>query len=322
MKFFRQIAIALAATMCAFGAAAQTYPDRPIRIVVPFPAGGGTDALTRLIANAATTRYGWTVVVENKPGAGGNLALDTVAKAKPDGYTLVMAQTDNAVLNPLLYSKLPYDPIKDFEPIGTIARGAAVLVVKADSPYKSLADIVAAAKAKPGVLTFASPGTGTVAHLIEQLWEGSSGIKLTHVPYRGVAQALPDLIGGQVDMYMGSVPTMQSHIEGGKVRALGVTSSQRSSVLKTVPTYTEAGIKGVELASVWGLMAPAGTPRSVIDKWNAALNELVVQADVRQKILDSGGEIIVGTPRQMAEQYAADRNKLAPVVQKANIKLD
>ncbi|WP_048439218.1 tripartite tricarboxylate transporter substrate binding protein [Caenimonas sp. SL110] len=322
MKFFRQIAIALAASVCAFGAASQTYPDRPIRIVVPFPAGGGTDSLTRLIANAATTKYGWTVVVENKPGAGGNLALDTVAKAKPDGYTLVMAQTDNAVLNPLLYSKLPYDPIKDFEPIGTIARGAAVLVVKADSPYKSLADIVAAAKAKPGVLTFASPGTGTVAHLIEQLWEGASGIKLTHVPYRGVAQALPDLIGGQVDMYMGSVPTMQSHIEGGKVRALGVTSGQRSSVLKTVPTYTEAGIKGVELASVWGLMAPAGTPKTVIDKWNAAINELVVQADVRQKILDSGGEIIAGTPRQMAEQYAADRNKLAPVVQKANIKLD
>lgn len=322
MKFFRKIAIALTATVCAFGVMAQTYPDKPIRIVVPFPAGGGTDALTRLIANAASTKYGWSVVVENKPGAGGNLALDTVAKSKPDGYTLVMAQTDNAVLNPLLYSKLSYDPLKDFEPLGTISRGAAVLVVKADSPYKSLADVVAAAKAKPGVLTFASPGTGTVAHLIEQLWEGSSGIKFTHVPYRGVAQALPDLIGGQVDMYMGSVPTMQSHIEGGKVRALGVTSSQRSSVLKAVPTFTEAGIKGVELASVWGLMAPAGTPKVVIDKWNTAINELVVQADVRQKILDSGGEIIVGTPKQMAEQYASDRNRLAPVIQKANIKLD
>jgi tripartite-type tricarboxylate transporter receptor subunit TctC len=322
MRFLRPLILACTALASAFGAQAQAYPERPIRIIVPFPAGGGTDNLTRLIANAASTRYGWNIVVENKPGAGGNLALDTVAKSKADGYTLVMAQTDNAVLNSLLYNKLTYDPVKDLEPVGMVARGAAVLVVKADSPYKTLADVVAAAKAKPGQVTFASPGTGTVAHLIEQLWEGASGVKFTHVPYRGVAQALPDLIGGQVELYMGSIPTMQSHIEGGKVRALGVTSGQRSAVLKSVPTFTEAGIRGVELASVWGLMAPAGTPPAIVAKWNTALNELIAQPDVRQKILDSGGEIVGGSPRQMADLYAADRGRLAPVIQKANIKLD
>ena len=322
MRFIRPFLLACAAVACASGAIAQNYPDKPIRIVVPFPAGGGTDSLTRLIAQGANTKYGWNMVVENKPGAGGNVALDTVAKSKPDGYTLLMAQTDNAVLNPLLYGKLPYDAVKDLEPLGTISKGIAVLVVRADSPYKTLSDVVAAAKAKPGQVTFATPGTGTVAHLVEQLWQNASGIKFTHIPYRGISQALPDVISGQVDLYMGSVPTMQAHIQGGKVRALGVTSSERSSVLKDVPTFAEQGIKGVELASVWGLMAPAGTPKDIVAKWNTAINELIAQPDVRKKIQDSGGEIMGGTPKQMADQYAGDRTRLAPVIQQGNIKLD
>jgi tripartite-type tricarboxylate transporter receptor subunit TctC len=322
MKTMKKIAIAFGVATSVFTAAAQTYPEKPIKIIVPFPAGGGTDSLTRMISNAVNVKYGWTIVVENKPGAGGNLALDTVAKSKPDGYTLVMAQTDNVVLNPLLYKKLNYDAIKDFEPLGMISKGAAVLVVRSDSPYKNLADVVAAAKVKSGQVTFATPGTGTVAHMILQLWEGASGVTFTHVPYKGVAQALPDLIGGQTELYMGSVPTMQSHIEGGKVRALGVTSSERSSVLKNVPTFGEAGVKGVELASVWGLMAPAGTPNAIVAKWNSVITEMLAQADVRQKIQDTGGEIVGGTPKQMADAYAADRNRLAPLIQKNNIKLD
>ena len=316
MNIMKKIAVAVGIAACAVTATAQTYPDKPIKIVVPFPAGGGTDNVTRMISNAVNVKYGWTIVVENKPGAGGNLALETVAKSKPDGYTLVMAQTDNVVLNPLLYKKLNYDPVKDLEPMGMVAKGAQVLVVRADSPYKTLADVVAAAKSKPGHVTFATPGTGTVAHMVLQLWEGSSGVDFTHVPYKGVAQALPDLIGGQIDLYMGTVPTMQSHIEGGKVRALGVTSGQRSTVLKNVPTFAEAGVKGVELASVWGLMAPTGTPKPIVDKWNAVITELLTQADVRQKITDSGGEIVGGTAKQMGDAYAADRNRLAPLIQK------
>ena len=303
-------------------AQAQDYPERPIRIVVPFPAGGGTDALTRQIATALTAKLKWVVTVDNKPGAGGNLALDSVAKARPDGYTLVMAQTDNIVLNPLLYTKLTYDPVKDLEPITSIASGAVVLVVRADSPHKTLADVVAAAKAKPGQLTVATPGTGTIAHLVNQLWQNASGVKFTHVPYRGMAQAVPDLIGGQVDMYMGSIPTLLSQIEGGKVRPIGVTTAKRSPVLPNVPTFNEAGIKGVELASVWGLMAPAGTPKAIVDQWNTEVNALLKQPDVRDKIIATGAELLGGTPKALGDLNAADRARLAPVVREAGIKLD
>lgn len=301
---------------------AQTYPDRPIKIVVPFPAGGGTDALTRQLATALTAKLNWVVTVDNKPGAGGNLALDNVAKAKPDGYTFVMAQTDNVVLNPLLYTKLSYNPVKDLEAVVPVASGAAVLVVRADSPYKTLADVVAAAKAKPGQLTVATPGTGTIAHLVNQIWQNASGIKFTHVPYRGMAQAIPDLIGGQVDMYMGSIPTLLSQIEGGKVRPLGVTMSKRSPVLPNVPTYGESGIKGVELASVWGLQAPTGTPKAIVDRWNTEINALLQQPDVRDKILATGANLIGGSPKELADMNAAERARLAPVVREAGIKLD
>jgi tripartite-type tricarboxylate transporter receptor subunit TctC len=301
---------------------AETYPDRPIKIVVPFPAGGGTDALTRQLATALTTKLNWVVTVDNKPGAGGNLALDNVAKAKPDGYTFVMAQTDNVVLNPLLYAKLSYDPVKDLEAVVPVASGAAVLVVRADSPYKTLADVVAAAKAKPGQVTVATPGTGTIAHLVNQIWQNASGVKFTHVPYRGMAQAIPDLIGGQVDMYMGSIPTLLAQIEGGKVRPLGVTMAKRSPVLPNVPTYSESGIKGVELASVWGLLAPAGTPKAIVDRWNTEINALLKQPDVRDKILATGADLLGGSPKALADMNAAERARLAPVVHDAGIKLD
>ena len=314
----------LAALLClgAATAQAQTYPDRPIRMVVPFPAGGGTDSLARLLATALNTKLNWVVTVDNKPGAGGNLALDTVAKAKPDGYTMVMAQTDNVVLNPLLYSKMSYDPVKDLEAVSSVASGAVVLVVRADSPYKSLADVVAAAKANPGRLTVATPGTGTIAHLVNQLWQNASGVKFTHVPYRGMAQAVPDLIGGQVDMYMGSIPTLLSQIEGGKLRAIGVTAAKRSVVLPNIPTFTESGIKGVELASVWGVMVPSGTPKATVEKWNTEINALLQQPEVRQKILATGAELLGGSPQTMTDLYAAERARLAPVVRAAEITLD
>ncbi|RYX96996.1 MAG: tripartite tricarboxylate transporter substrate binding protein [Comamonadaceae bacterium] len=301
---------------------AQTYPAKPIKIIVPFPPGGGTDNLTRLLAQKLTETLSWNVVVENKPGAGGNLALETTARSAPDGYTLVMAQTDNVVLNPLLYTKLSYDPVKDLTPVGLVAAGPAVLVVRAESPYKTLADIVKASKEKPGQLTFATPGIGTVSHLISELWSKSSGIKFTHVPYRGLSQALPDLLSGQVDMYMGSIPTLQSHIAGGKVRAIAVTTPKRSPVLQDTPTYTESGIPGVELSSVWGVMAPAGTPNDIVVKLNTEINKFLQNRDARAKIIASGADLLGGTPKQMADLYAGDRARLAPVVRSSGTKLD
>ncbi|RKJ97295.1 Bug family tripartite tricarboxylate transporter substrate binding protein [Alicycliphilus denitrificans] len=322
MRISRRLILGASLLAACTTALAQDYPAKPIRFIVPFPPGGGTDSLTRLVANKLTETLKWNFVVENKPGAGGNVALDTTAKAAPDGYTLVMAQTDNVVLNPLLYSKLTYDPVKDLVPVGLVASGPAVLVVRADSPYKTLADVVAAAKAAPAKLTFASPGLGTVSHLISELWQKSSGMKLTHVPYRGLSQALPDVLSGQVDMYMGSIPTLQGHIKGGKVRALAVTTAKRSPVLPQVPTYTESGIPGVELASVWGVMAPSGTPQNVIQRLNTELNKVLQQPDTREKIIASGAVMLGGSPQEMGELYAADRQKLAPVVRDSGTRLD
>lgn len=302
--------------------AESNYPQRPIKFIVPFPAGGGTDNLTRLVSMKLTETYGWTVVVENKPGADGNVALDQTAKSPADGLTLVMAQTDNVVLNPLLYSKLSYNPDKDLRSVALVAAGPAVLVVKADSPYKSLDDIVQAAKQSPWKLTFASPGTGTISHLISEAWQKSSGVKFTHVPFRGMAQAMPDLLGGRVDMYMGSIPTLLSHIQSGKVRAIGVTTAQRSKLLPEVPTYTESGIKGVELASVWGVMAPAGTPDAIVRQLNEAINKVVLAPDTSKKIVESGAELITGTPEEMTKLYASDRARLAPIVKSSGTTLD
>lgn len=314
--------LALTAAAMAPAHAQGTYPQRPIRFIVPFPAGGGTDNLTRLVGTKLTEAHGWPIVVENKPGAGGNLALDQVAKAPADGLTLVMAQTDNVVLNPLLYSKLTYNPDKDLRAVALVAAGPAVLVVNADSPYKSLDDIVQAAKKDPGRLSFATPGTGTISHLISEAWQKSSNVKFTHVPFRGMAQAMPDLLGGRIDMYMGSVPTLLSHIQSGKVRAISVTTTSRSKLLPDVPTYTESGIKGVELASVWGVMAPAGTSDAIVKQLNEAINKVVNAPDTARKIADSGAELITGTPQDMARLYASDRARLAPIVKSSGTTLD
>lgn len=316
------LALAAATATIAPAHAQGNYPQRPIKILVPFPAGGGTDNLTRLVSTKLTDAYGWAIVVENKPGAGGNLALDQVAKAPADGLTLVMAQTDNAVLNPLLYSKLTYNPDKDLRAVALVAVGPAVLVVNADSPYKNLDDIIQAAKKDPGRLTFASPGTGTISHLISEAWQKSSNVKFTHVPFRGMAQAMPDLLGGRIDMYMGSIPTLMSQIQAGKVRAIAVTTARRSKLLPDVPTYTESGLKGVELASVWGVMAPASTPDAIVKQLNDAINKVVNAPDTTKKIVDSGAELITGTPDDMAKLYASDRARLAPIVKSSGTTLD
>lgn len=318
--------------MCALGASvmvstpahadAASYPQRPIRMIVPFPAGGGTDSMARLLTNKLTQDHGWTFVVENKPGAGGNVALDTTAKAAADGLTLVMAQTDNAVLNPLLYYKLTYDPIKDLRSVGLVAAGPAVLVVKAESPHKTLADIHKVAKANPGKLTFASPGTGTISHVILEAWQKSADVQLAHVPYRGMAQAMPDLLGDRVDLYMGSVPTLISHIQSGKVRAIAVTTAERSQMIPNVPTYTESGVKGVELASVWGVMAPTKTPDDVVNKLNAAINKAISDTETKQKILNSGAQLVSGSAADMEKRYTNDRNMIAPIIKASGMKLD
>ena len=322
MKAVRMLAaIAVAAAVPL--AAAQDYPGtKPIRLIVPFPAGGGTDIFARVIGNKLTESQKWVVVVDNKPGAGGNIGIDAVAKSPGDGYTIGLGQTSNLAINPTLYPKLPYDPLKDLVPIVLVADAPLVLVVPATSPYKTLADLVAAAKLKPGDLTFGSPGNGTVAHLTGELLQAAAGIKFQHIPYKGSAQAITDLIGGQVQAYMSSVPTALSHIKGGKLRALAVTSAKRVPALPDVPTVAEAGYKGFDANTWFGLVAPKGTPAAIVEKINAEVNKVLKSPDVRDKFAAEGGGPLGGSSAEFAALLKTDLAKWGKVVKDSGAKLD
>jgi len=322
VKVMRLLLALVAVVIVVPRVAAQDYPTKPIRFIVPFPAGGGTDIFSREIAHKLSETLKWVVVIDNKPGAGGNIGMDAVAKAPPDGYTIGMGQTSNMAINPTLYTKLPYDPRKDLAPIALVADAPLVLVVPASSPFKTLADLVEAAKKKPGEITFGSPGNGTVAHLTGELLQSAAGIKLSHIPYKGSAQAITDLMGGQVQSYMSSIPTALSHIKGGKLRAIAVTSAKRVPTLPDVPTVGEAGYKGFDANTWFGIVAPAGTPPAIVNKLNAEINRVLKSPDIRDKFAAEGGGALGGTPQEFAAVLKADYGKWGKVVKDANIKLD
>jgi len=322
VKMARLVA-ALVVTSLTTIAAAQDYPgNKPIKLVVPFPAGGGTDIFARVIGNKLAETLKWVVVVDNKPGAGGNIGIDAVAKSPPDGYTIGLGQTSNLAINPSLYAKLPYDPLKDLVPIVLVADAPLVLVVPANSPFKTVADVVAAAKKKPGDVTFGSPGNGTVAHLTGELFQMAAGVKFQHIPYKGSAQALTDLMGGQVQVYMSSIPTALSHIKGGKLRALAVTSPKRAPSLPDVPTIAEAGYKGFDANTWFGLVAPAGTPAPIVTKINAEVNRILKMPDVKEKFAAEGGGAIGGSSQEFAALLKSDYVKWGKVVKDSGAKLD
>lgn len=321
----RTVAKAALAATCLWIVAAsaqETYPSKPIRLVVPFPPGGGTDMMARVVGNKLAETLKWTVIVDNRPGAGGNIGVDLVTKSPPDGYTIVMGQTSNLAVNPTLYSRLPYDPVKDLAPITTVADAPLVLVVAASSPYKTLADLVAAAKARPGALTFATPGNGTVAHLTGELFQRAAGIKFQHVPYKGSSQALTDLVGGTVEVFMSSVPTALSQIRGGKMRALAVTSAKRSATLPEVPSINEAGYKGFDANTWFGLAAPVGTPANVVARLNTEVNRVLKMPDVREKIRAEGGDVLGSTPEAFGMLIKNDVVKWGNVVRDSGAKVD
>ena len=280
--------------------AQAAYPSRAIKLIVPFPAGGGTDLIAREVANKVAVSNGWSIVIDNKPGSGGNLGVDAAAKSAPDGYTLVLGQTSNLAINPTLYPKLPYNPEKDLTPVVTVASAPLALVVAADSPYKTVADVVAAAKAKPGTLNYASSGSGTVAHLATELLQKTAGVKFTHVPYKGAAQGSTDLIGGQIQMYMSSVPTLIGYVKNGKMRILALTSATRTADLPAVPTVAESGFKGFEAVTWFGIAGPAGLPKDVVAKLNAAFNKALQDPEVKKKLASQGTDALGGTPEQFA----------------------
>nr|WP_315239413.1 tripartite tricarboxylate transporter substrate binding protein [uncultured Albidiferax sp.] len=316
------LAAAAAALLATLPAQAQNYPSRAIRVIVPFPAGGGTDIIAREVANKVATSQGWTLVIDNKPGSGGNLGVDAAAKAAPDGYTLVLGQTSNLAINPTLYPKLPYNPEKDLTPVGLVASAGLVLAVAADAPYKTLADLVAAAKAKPGTLNYASSGNGTVAHLATEQFQKIAGIQLTHVPYKGAAQGATDLIGGQIQMYASSIPTLIGHIRNGKMRALAVTSLKRNADLPNVPSLDESGYKGFDAVTWFGLAGPAGMPKEAITKLNAAFNQALASPEVKQKLDAQGADVLGGTPEAFAALIRSDIQRWGGIVKASGARAD
>jgi tripartite-type tricarboxylate transporter receptor subunit TctC len=325
MTSWTQRAATAALIACALAggpaSAQDKYPGKPIRFIVPFPPGGGTDILSRIVTNKLAETLGWQIVVDNRPGAGGNLGVDAAAKAPADGYTLVMGQTSNLAINPTLYSKLPYDPVRDLAPITLVSAVPIAIVVSGKSSYKTLGDIVAAAKAKPGQLIFASPGNGTVAHLTGVLFQQTAGIKYIHVPYKGAAQALPDLIGGRVDFYLASLESAMAQMKAGAIRGVGITSLKRSPSASDVPTVAESGYKNFEATTWFGILAPARTPQPIIEQLNREITRVLALPDVRDKMVDGGGGVPTG-PRAFAELIKSDLTKWGRIVKEAGAKAD
>jgi tripartite-type tricarboxylate transporter receptor subunit TctC len=318
----RALALVVLCATATFGVQAQAWPSKPVRIVVPFPPGGPADLLPRLLGPRLTEIWGQPVVVENKPGAGGNIGMDTVAKAAPDGYTLVVGPNGNLVVNPHLYAKLPYDVTRDFVPITLIATFSNVLVVNPDVPAKTVAELIALAKAKPGTVSYGSPGTGSQPHLGGEFLKLMAGIDIVHVPYNGTAPALKDLLGGQITFMFAQTSAALPQIQSGKLRALGVASPRRATLLPDVPTIAESGLPGFEAVSWYALLAPAGTPKEIVTKVQADFARVLQMPDVREKLVAQGGDPVGNTPEQLAAQLKSESARYADVVKRANIKAE
>ena len=315
---------ALGALLAAFASAAlaQAYPNKPIRVVVPFPAGGTTDILARAVGQKLTESLGVAVVVDNRPGAAGNIGADIVAKSAPDGYTLLMGTVGTHAINASLYAKMPYDHVKDFSPVILVAGVPNVLVVNPSLPVNSVADLIKLAKAKPGQINFASSGSGTSIHLSGELFKTMAGVDVTHIPYKGSAPALADLIGGQVQLMFDNLPSALPQIKGGKLRAIAVTSLTRAPALPDLPTMSESGLPGFESSSWFGLLAPAGTPQPIITRLNAEVNKWLQTPEARDHLLAQGAFAAGGSPAQFAAHIRAETDKWAKVVKASGAKVD
>jgi len=317
---FAALSAALAFLGLAGAARAQDYPSRTVKIVVAFPAGGPTDFVARVLADKLKGALGQSVIIENKPGANAAIGAESVAKSDPDGYTLFFTTAGAVVINPHMRANLPYDPIKDFAPITLVVNTMEVLVVKSDTPMKSATDLVAFAKSRPDGIAMASTGIGSPPHLALELFKGSSGANVLHVPYRGAAPAVTDVVGGQVHAMFADLPVLMPQIKGGTLRPIGVGSKRRASVLPDVPTLDEQGIKDVYADNWYALFAPAKTPAPVIAKLNAAVNAVLKDPETARKLIEAGADPAAGTPEQLAEFLKSELERWGKVVKEKNIK--
>lgn len=315
---FSKVATALIATT-VFGAstaaiAQQDYPTKPLRLVVPFTPGGSTDILARVIGQKLTEAWGKQVIIDNRPGAGGNIGVDLVAKSPADGYTLVMGHIGTFGVNPTLYPKLPYDPIKDFQPITLVALVPNMLSVTPSLPVKSVKELVALAKAKPGTINFGSGGNGSAAHLAGEYFKLLTKTEITHVPYRGTSPAVTDLIAGQIQMIITGVPPTLAFAKSGKLRALAVATAKRLPLLPELPTIAEAGVPGYEATQWYGVLVPAGTPKPVVAKLNAEMAKAIHGKDVREKLAADAAEPVGNSPEEFGAFIKKEIARWAPVV--------
>ena len=311
------LVLGLAATM----ASAEAWPTKPVTLIVPFPAGGSSDALARALATPLSQALGQPVIVESRPGAGATIGADFVAKAKPDGYTLLMGAVHHTIATSV-YKKLPYDFEKNFAPITTVALVPNVLVVNAKSTATDVKSLIALAKATPGKLSYGSNGNGTLQHLIGTQFSTQAGVDILHVPYKGSAPLTTDLLGGQVDMSFDTLTPMVQHIKAGKLRALAVTTATRSSTLPDVPTLAEAGMPDFNQGTWFGILAPAATPRPLVVKLNAEMVKVIQSADFKKRMEEIGAEPVGNTPEQMAVQIKEDTAKYARLVKEAKVAIE
>jgi tripartite-type tricarboxylate transporter receptor subunit TctC len=311
----------LVIALFAWSAQAQTYPEKPIRFIVPFSAGGSTDTISRILANKVSASLGQPVVIENKPGAGGTLGADFVAKSAPDGYTVLFVGTSTAV-NQTLYKSLPYDATRDLDPVIHLVNLHGILVLHPSVPARNVKELIALSHAKPGTLNFASAGSGTVIHLAGEMFKAMGKADLTHVPYKGSGPALMDLIGGQVHMMFANMPGTIQHVRAGKIKVIAVTGQKRSEVLPDVPTIAEGGLQGYQATGWFGVMAPAGTPKEVLNKLNAAFNSALSAPELVEILRNEGAEVVGGSPEQFRSFMREEIDRWAGVVKAANVKVN
>jgi tripartite-type tricarboxylate transporter receptor subunit TctC len=311
----------MASAVAPTRAQSPAWPSRPVRMVIPFPAGGATDIIGRTIAQKLAVTLGQQVIVENRPGAGGTIGADSVAKTTPDGHTLLMATSSTHSIGPALNPKMPYDAFRDFAPIAHIANAPSVLVVGANSPARTVQELVTLLRKSPGRYNFGSSGIGTYPHLSAEMFKWrAGGIFVVHIPYRGTGLVITDLVAGQIAFLMDSIVSAQPHIRDGKVRALAVTGAKRSGSLPAVPTFTESGIPGMEFSNWFGLFAPAGTPPEIVARLNRELNAITRSAEVTERLERAGAEAAGGTPEQFARTYKDEHDSWKAVIKRADIK--
>ena len=314
--------LVVAGALCAGVSYSQQYPAKPIRIVVPFPPGGFSDLFARIVGTEMSKSWGQQVIVDNRPGAGGNIGADIVAKAPPDGYTLVNGTIGTHAINATLFSKLPYDPIRDFVPVAFVVEAEGLLAVHPSLPVKTAKEIIALAKARPGQLTYASAGAGTTSHLAGEVFKTMAKVDITHVPYKGNVPAITDLMAGQTSMLFATLPTVLPQVQAGRLRGIAVLGAKRSAAAPALPTLAESGLPGFEVNNWTGLFAPAGTPAAIVAKLNAEVVRVMQLPEVQARLPKEGLRFVAMTPQQYADFVKNEKDKWAPIVKATGAKAD